>query len=440
MAATAPDAPSSLELRTGERYFRINGKPGFVLGRNPVGVSPEAFDEHFKNAAAAGERFMRIHVAHMPPDEKAGEVHPDMVKSLDHLLESAQNWGLAVLPVLGVWADWNDGSQGETWHRWNENAFNAANGGPAKEPGELLGDTPCREKWSRRITFSVKRWGKHRNIVGWELFSEIDLITGSNEDRAVDFTKHAAEVVHHVDPLKRPITISQGGINDWPNLARSDAVDFVRVHPYAAGRFRGDLDGMILRVVRQRLQQYGKPVLIGECGLDWRPPRGTLDVAPRAHVGIRHAIWASVVSGAMSGRMLWWQDGYDQFEEADLLKHYQGIAVSAVAFVKDVDYSGFAPIRCMPSTNLTGATLGSRRQVLGWFRDTKCTAPEWPMRPLGDESVAIDVDFSMWSVWYVDPLSGKTIETRRVASEDGWLRLRLPDFEGSIAFRALAEW
>lgn len=54
-------------------------------------------------------------------------------------------------------------------------------------------------------------------------------------------------------------------------------------------------------------------LLIGECGLDWAPPRGTLDVAPGAEVGIRHAIWASVVSGGMSGRMLWWQDGWDQF-------------------------------------------------------------------------------------------------------------------------------
>ena len=44
------------ELREGERYFRTNGAPTFVLGRNPVGVNPEAFDAHFQNAAAAGEQ------------------------------------------------------------------------------------------------------------------------------------------------------------------------------------------------------------------------------------------------------------------------------------------------------------------------------------------------------------------------------------------------
>src|SRR5207253_641674 len=32
-----------LELRPGEKYFRINGRTAFVLGRNPVGKSPKAF-------------------------------------------------------------------------------------------------------------------------------------------------------------------------------------------------------------------------------------------------------------------------------------------------------------------------------------------------------------------------------------------------------------
>ena len=77
---------------------------------------------------------------------------------------------------------------------------------------------------------------------------------------------------------------------------------------------------MIIATVRQRLTRYGKPVLLGECGLDSAPPRATLEVAARAAVGSRHAIWAAVVGGALKGRMLWWQDGYDQFEKVDLCR------------------------------------------------------------------------------------------------------------------------
>jgi Tat protein secretion system quality control protein TatD with DNase activity len=131
--------------------------------------------------------------------------------------------------------------------------------------------------------------------VGWEIFSEVDLITGATEDRAIEFAARAAAVVRAADPAHRPTTISQAGVNVWPKLLSSDAVQIVQVHPYAAHPFGGNLDELFLKSVRERLQTYRKPVLIGECGLDWAPPRGTLDVAPGAEVGIRHAIWASTV-------------------------------------------------------------------------------------------------------------------------------------------------
>ena len=62
------------ELRPGEKYFRVDGKPVFVLGRNPIARSPKAYDEHFRHAAAAGERLMRIHFTFSPPGEKAGQI------------------------------------------------------------------------------------------------------------------------------------------------------------------------------------------------------------------------------------------------------------------------------------------------------------------------------------------------------------------------------
>ena len=61
-----PGTRPRLELRSGENYFRVDGRPAFVLGRNPVGMSPKAYDDHFRHAAAAGERFMRIHFTFMP--------------------------------------------------------------------------------------------------------------------------------------------------------------------------------------------------------------------------------------------------------------------------------------------------------------------------------------------------------------------------------------
>ncbi|MCX5682773.1 MAG: cellulase family glycosylhydrolase, partial [Planctomycetota bacterium] len=274
LSASQPAEGLRFELRPGENYFRVDGRPAFVLGRNPAGTSPQAYDDYFRNAAAAGERFMRIHFTFIPPGEKAGEIDAGMLKSWDAVLDAAESRGLAVLPVLGVWADWNDGSKGEAWHTWNKNPFNAARGGPANRPNELFDDTPCRTLWLKRTEAFVRRWAGRRAIVGWEIFSELDLVTGVTEDGAVRFAERAAAAIRAADPWKRPVTASQAGINEWPKLMRSDALDFLEVHPYAGGTFAGRLDDLILSSVRERLKKYGKPVLLGECGLDSAPPRG----------------------------------------------------------------------------------------------------------------------------------------------------------------------
>jgi hypothetical protein len=162
-----------LELRPGEKYFRLDGRMTFVMGRNPAGTSPEAYDDHFRHAAAAGARFMRIHFTYVPPGERPGEVDAGLLRPWDAVLDSAEKHGLVVLPVLGVWADRNDGSKKETWHRWEHNPFNAERGGPAERPSELFDDTPCRRLWLKRLeTFvdCVRRRPSGRRVHDLRLF------------------------------------------------------------------------------------------------------------------------------------------------------------------------------------------------------------------------------------------------------------------------------
>ena len=437
LIARAQETPARplLELHPGEHYFRSEGRPAFVLGRNPVGMKPKEYDDHFRHAAAAGERVMRIHFTVTPPNEKAGVIDPGMLQSWDAILDAAEQHGLAVLPVLGIWANWNDGSNKETWHTWDKNPFNAARGGPAKRPAELFEDTPCRQLWLQRLETFVRRWSHRRVIVGWEIFSELNLVTGATEERAVEFTERAAAVIRAADPWQRPITASQAGIREWPKLLRSTALDFIEIHPYTDGAFGGRLDDLILSTVRARLAKYGKPVLIGESGLNSQPPRGTLDVAPRAEVGIRHAIWAAMVSGAMNGRALWWQDGYDQFEKADLCRHYHLAAATAAAFVRGVDYTGFAPVPCDMPDALKGAVIGNDKTRIGWFRVARCVPPDWPTNRVSDQTVTLDAPGNIWQAEFFDPETGKALGEARLATRDRRIRVVLPGFQESVAFR-----
>jgi hypothetical protein len=107
-------------------------------------------------------------------------------------------------------------------------------------PGELFDDTPCRKLWLKRLETFVQRWSHRRAIVGWETFSELDLVTGATEERAVEFTERAATVIRLADPWKRPVTASQAGIGEWPKLLKSSALDFIEIHPYADGLSEAD--------------------------------------------------------------------------------------------------------------------------------------------------------------------------------------------------------
>lgn len=429
------------ELRRGERCFRVNGRATFVLGRNPTETSVEAFDRGFRDAAAAGEKIVRVHLMHgIPPGGAPGRVDEAWAAQWDRVLDAAERRGIAVIPVFTIWAQWNDGSNGEYWHVWNDNPYNAARGGPAATPADLFRDTACRRAWLGWLGALVRRWQPHPCIVAWEPISEIDLVTGSTPSSAAGFAAEAARVVRAVDPRRRPLTVSLSGIVDWPEVNGSPAVDIVQTHPYGEHpRYAGNLDTMIVDSVRERLRRYGKPVLIGECGLDARPPAKTVTLAGRAVVGIRHALWASVVSGAMNGRMLWWEDGYDKYEHADIAGRYVDAAAPMARFVEGLSFRDLRPADAVPSPGLTGAALAGGGLVVGWFRDTRCGPPEWPVRRVEGEFVTLPgARGGRWSVRFTDARTGGPLGDPVTVDARGALRVALPEFEGSIAFIAKA--
>ena len=444
-AGAEPASPvdRSLQLVKGEFWFRHEGQQRFLFGRNPTGWKVEQFLTLLKWGAASGEWIVRIHLQVGKKSAAApGKVDPAWVEHWEKVFDIAAAEGMHVLPVFSAWARWNDGSKGEPWHTWDCNPYNAELGGPAKVPGELLADTACRKLWLQWLGAVVRRWQGRKNILGWEVFSELDLITGATEGAGVDFMRAAAKVVREADPKKRPVTASLAGVREWPKLFADDAMDFIQVHPYAnVRRFPGRLDELIVHSVRARWKRYGKAVLIGESGLSGVPLADSPAKLPRAPVGIGHAIWASAVSGAANGRMLWWEDGYDQYSKVDLRTTYKDASAPAARFVAGVDYVGFRPVDAAVPKELFGAALGSENRVLAWFRDAKCVFPDWPVRRIESETVVLTIPAGSqpaaprWTVIFHDTATGKPISTKTVPLTAGRLTIPLPAFEGSIAVK-----
>lgn len=426
-----------------DAFFSVNGSNAFLFGRNPTGWQQAQFDSLINWASASGERILRIHITTgFRPNSKAGVVDDAWAERWGHVFDQAAEQGLYVIPVFSAWAKWNDGSTGNRWHYWDKNPYNTTQGGPAEHPSELFAETPCQNLWMQWLEQMVGRWKNRPNILAWEVFSELDLITGSSEQGALQFMQRASKVIRETDHSGRAITASLAGIHNWPLVFGSDAVDWVQIHPYAGlPDYQGQLDRLIIETVRARLEQYEKPVFIGESGLDSRPPQDTLDTAGNAEIGLRHAFWAAAVSGAMNGRMLWWGDGYDQYRKPDpkLRERYAILAKEAATFMKNVDYTGFEPIESRMSSDLFGAAIGHDQTVVAWFRDIHCVAPDWPTRSLQKAWVKLKVPGKSrrWKVTIYDPLTLQVVEECQINRKGGSLRIELPPFIDSLVLKAV---
>lgn len=269
---------AELSLRSNELYFRADGRPSFLQGRNPTGTKLEHFDELLTWAAESGERIVRIHLmTGFQPHAAAGVVDEAWARQWERVFDLAAARGLHVLPVFGVWSDWNDGS-----------------GGLANAPG--------------------------------------------------------------------------------------------------------------------------------------------------AAIGIRHALWAALASGAMNGRMLWWEDGYDRYQQLGLRAKSAHAATPAAVFVRGLDFTGFRPVAVALPRELKGAALGDERSVIAWFRDARCEPPGWPIRAVAAQRAMLTAPgaASDWAAEFFETGSGRRAGEGKAARKDNAILVELPAFEGSVALKLTA--
>jgi hypothetical protein len=436
------EGPPWLAQRSGGRYFVVDGCAQPVLARNICARDVAEYTAFLEAARNAGTRLVRFQLTQGMGSSlgimRSGAVDEVWARKWDSVLAAASSRGISVIPVFAIWGDWNDGSPAMGWANWGSNPLAASLGGPARSPADLLSDTPARTAWIGWMSALVARWRAHANIAAWEILSELDLVTGATESSATGFAEFAADAIRAADTYRRPIMGSTSDLVEWPELWASRANDLVQIHPYEA-----NLDSAVLDRVKLRIAATPKPVMVGESGLVAAVPDGTtLSSAPRADVGLRHAIWAEVVSGAVDARALWWEDGYGTYLPATGLPLVQAMAsleATVPAFLRGIDFTGLEPASATERGPILGAVLARSDLAVGWYRDANCVAPDWTCDvSISGASVSLGlpgVGDGAWPATFFDPVSGQ--ETSGTATVIGsTLSMELPSFRDSIAFRA----
>jgi hypothetical protein len=443
---TVPSIPV-ITLEQGEFYFSIDGQQSFLYSRNPAGYLTNQYKTQLILSKTGGTTFVRLHLDSFGMGySSTGQIDEEWAEKWETVFDEAAEQGIFVLPVFSVWFDWNDASPNNctacSYTQWPSNPLNKVNGGPAETAKELITpDSVAQQLWLDWLKTLVERWQARDNIIAWEIFSEVNLVPGVTEINAVDFIDKASLLIRTADSMKRPITASLADFGNWSSFYESEAIDFINIHLYPVD---GRLDAYIISKVHSMLAAYHKPVFIGESGLSFEVPDAvpeTLTTAEHADMGIRHAIWAAMVSGAMNGRSLWWEDGvaiYFPDLNMPFIQKYGTAELAASNFVLGIDFADFQPIDDDSTSGVLGAAIGSENLVIGWYRDASSEPPNWNLQSLiSGQTVTLSVPgpATSWQVDFYDTTGTHLIGSITVTQSGNQVTIPLPDFVDDIAFK-----
>ena len=237
-----PTPASIITLNKGDFYFSIDGQQSFIFSRNLAGYQTSQYFQLLDLTGVGGSKLVRVQLDSLGMGySNTGEVDDAWAKKWEDIFKKAASNGIDVIPVFGVWYDWNDGNGYSTW---KSNPLNEINGGPAKTSVELfISDSPTQKLWLGWMKTLIGRWQGQKNIIAWEIFSEVNMVPGTTESKAIDFVNNAALIIHKADSFRRPVTASLADFGNWSGFYRSDSIDFINIHPYPVS---GKLDITII--------------------------------------------------------------------------------------------------------------------------------------------------------------------------------------------------
>lgn len=313
-AVTEPAEPAArrgfVRLAAGGRYLETgDGQPLPLIGANICWHGNRGtydYDDWFAALARAGGNFARLWMAPWAfgIEAEAGtglNYRLDRAWQLDHVFDLAERYGIYLLLCLDYHGMFE--TQPDYWggnDNWKINPYNAANGGPCANPNEFFTRPEAGAMYRKRLRYLLGRYSASPRLLAWQFFNEIDNVY--RHLRPADVVAwHAAmgDWLKAQDPWRHLVTTSLTGGSDRPDLWRLPQMDFAVFHSYAQARPAAVLPD----VVHRFLTNYGKPMLVGEFGTDWRGWRREQDPYLR---GWRQGLWAAALAGSLGTAMSWW--------------------------------------------------------------------------------------------------------------------------------------
>jgi Domain of unknown function (DUF5060)/Secretion system C-terminal sorting domain len=235
----------------------------------------------------------------------------------DWLLDECKSKGIYVMLCIN-----HHGMVSSTVNpNWPESPYNAVNGGPCVNTWDFFSNTTAKNLHKNRLRYIVARWGYSQTVMSWELFNEVDWTDNfaTYKNSVKDWHIEMADYLKSIDVYKHLVTTSYGNSVNDPNTWNNTAIDFTQTHNYIG---TPNVENVLAGVSSDYINQYSKPTLNGEFGID--AGNIALSTIDPNGIYVHNSIWATAFSGAMGAGMSWWWDNY--IDPQNLYRHYKPLS------------------------------------------------------------------------------------------------------------------
>ena len=452
--------PLYFELDSGEWFYPIghnvhspsDDTPRAVKVQNTINASflPDhgtfSYDTLFAKMAAAGENFAEVWlcswwvglewVRDWQHFNGLTRYNQHSAWRLDYLMALAARHGIYLHLVLdnhGKVSTWVD-------DEWADNPYNQVNGGFLDRPEEFFENPHAKALYKKKLRYIVARWAYGACILGFELWSEVDLVGSSFEFHQnpvlaapkIEWHREMSSHLRRIDPWDHLITTHVSGDHSRikGSMAAIPNLDYLACNVYRRGQ-RSSVIGYVQDTARA-LNSYGKPGFVTEFGGHWL---GSSAAAIRAD--LHFGLWSTYLTATAASPLLWW---FQFIDADDLYWNYKALA----AFHRGEDRRGQGlanrPV-VLPLNRYTLSAMGLQndRMAYVWVysRSAARAMPPRDTAPVHkDVSVRINgLHEGAYRVEVWDTHKGTVVAKLELAVQDGALTIPLPEFRIDCALK-----
>jgi hypothetical protein len=357
-----------------------------------------------------------------------GRYNQEHAWQLDRVLDDAWARGIRVNLVI---YNHGQGAEGNGDAEWEHSSYNRANGGRLARAAEFFTDPWALAGQERLRRYLIARYADHPVILGWKMWSEVNLTAAGGN--VVAWHERALARWHALDIYHHPVTTHWCG--DYHNPDRHvvalPGLDYVCIDAYHGGNLVAQLltDSTLDPAPNQGLSQFGKPLLVTEFG---GSAFGTSQESMAAQQV--SGLWAGLVSGHASTPLLWWIEWVDQH---DRWQPYRALA----EYTRGEDLRGKDAGSLLLAAASSTGSLWARAwrtptRVLGYVLDAQWGRGGTP-EPThqGATATVPDLAAGRWTLSWWNADTGALLSSAPLEHGGGALSLAVPEFKRHVAFK-----